>query len=145
MGVPIEASSAFQEGAAQVTPIVGKLKIQIGDYHDHEEFLITSKSLGYDVLLGMPWHHRMQPQPNFRDKSMTLSVKGNKKVCIDASTTGDTIPMVGHVALKGLMKKSISAYLIFVKDSKLVKAENQSFNHAFLSCFNDCVKVGSGR
>ena len=115
-GVPIEASSAFQEGAAQVTPIVGKLKIQIGDYHDHEEFLITSKSLGYDVLLGMPWHHRMQPQPNFRDKSMTLSLKGNKKVCIDASTTGDTIPMVGHVALKGLMKKSISAYLIFVKD-----------------------------
>ncbi|MCO5572079.1 hypothetical protein L7F22_025830 [Adiantum nelumboides] len=110
MGVLIEASSAFEEGAMHVTPIIGKLKIQIGDYNDHEEFLITPKS---DVLLGMPWHHRTQPQPNFRDKTIIVS-------------------------LKRLMKKSIFAYLIFVNDSKHVKAENQPFNHAFLSSFNDC-------
>ena len=34
MGVPIEANAAFEGGTANVTPIIGKLRIQVGDYKD---------------------------------------------------------------------------------------------------------------
>ena len=46
---------AQQMGAeTHVTPIIGKLRIQIGEYVDHEEFLIAPTNEGYDVLLGIP-------------------------------------------------------------------------------------------
>ena len=51
MGVPIEANAAFEGGAANVTPIIGKLRIQVGDYIDKEEFLIAPTSPGYTS-----WH-----------------------------------------------------------------------------------------
>ena len=93
MGVPIEANAAFEGGATNVTPIIGKLHIQVGDYNDKEEFLIAPTSAGYDVLLGMPCHFRVHPMPNYRDKTLTFSFK-NKNVSIDASASGSTIPIV---------------------------------------------------
>ena len=93
MGVPIEANAAFEGGAAHVTPIIGKLRIQVGDYSDKEEFLIAPTSPVYDVLLGMPWYFRVHPMPNFRDKTLTFSFK-NKNIVIDANASGSTIPIV---------------------------------------------------
>ena len=134
-GAPMEANSAFKEGAAKVTPIIGKLRMKIGDYHDSEEFLVTPQATGYDVLLGMPWHYRVDPTPNFRDKTLTLTLK-DKKICIEASTSGSTIPMINHVALKKVMKNSLFAYMVFVRDAK---AENSlSSCHEFLMKYQDC-------
>ena len=141
MGVPIEANAAFEGGTANVTPIIGKLRIQVGDYKDQEEFLIAPISPGYDVLLGMPWHCKVHPMPNFRDKSLSFTFK-NKHVVIDANASGSTIPIVNHIAVKKLIKKSPFAYMIFVKEVNSAKAENcSSLEHsqnAFLMSYQDC-------
>ena len=141
MGVPIEANGAFEGGATHAMPIIGKLRIQVGEYNDKEEFLIAPTSPGYDVLLGMPWHFRVYPMPYYWDKSLSFTFK-NKNVTIDASASGSTIPIVNHVAVNKLIKKSTFAYMIFVKEVNSAKAENGSFlehsNHAFLKKFEDC-------
>ena len=141
MGVPIEANAAFEGGTANVTSIIGKLRIQVGDYKDQEEFLIAPTSPGYDVLLGMPWHCKVHPMPNFRDKTLSFTFK-NKHVVIDANASGSTIPIVNHVATKRLIKKSPFAYMIFVKEVNSAKAENcSSLEHsqnAFLMSYQDC-------
>ena len=41
LGVPIVAESAFMGAQTHVTPAIGKLRMQLGDYQDYEEFLIA--------------------------------------------------------------------------------------------------------
>ena len=45
-GAPMEANSAFKEGAAKVTPIIGKLRMKIGDYQDRG---VPCDSTGYGL------------------------------------------------------------------------------------------------
>eukprot|EP00250_Pteridium_aquilinum_P025507 c30956_g1_i1 orf=2-328(+) len=104
--------------------------MKIKDYHDSEEFLVAPHSSGYDVLLGMPWHYRVDLVSNYRDKTLTLTLK-DKKICIYASPSGSTIPMITHVSIKKAIKRSLFDFMVFVHDAK---AENSplSFQHEFL-------------
>ena len=60
-GAPITADVAFEGLSAEVTPIIGKLRLEIGDYVDHENFVVGEMA-HCDVILGMPWqsYHRLE-------------------------------------------------------------------------------------
>ncbi|MCO5555647.1 hypothetical protein L7F22_009192 [Adiantum nelumboides] len=60
MGPAYTASMAAPRHEGAVTPLIGKLRLQIQGYVGHEEFFIMPLE-GCDVLLGMPWfyNHKM--------------------------------------------------------------------------------------
>ena len=89
----------------------------------------------------MPWHFCVHPLPNFRTKSLTFNIK-DKTYCIDANAFGSTIPIVSHIAIKKVIKKSIFAYLIFAKERDMSMSEHlSSMEHTrlnFLKQYEDC-------
>ena len=54
-----EAGMANPYLESPITPIIGKLRLHIQDMVDHEDFYIMPLS-GCDVLLGMPWLHKVR-------------------------------------------------------------------------------------
>ena len=57
LGTMMNASGAFEGQEVIVTPLIGKLHIQIQSYVDHEEFSV-SPLVNQDVILDSPWFHR---------------------------------------------------------------------------------------
>lgn len=57
MGNIHKASLATPSHSVAITPIIEKLRLQIQDYVDVEDFYIMPLER-CDVLLGMPWFHR---------------------------------------------------------------------------------------
>ena len=84
-------------------------------YVDREDFFISPLQ-HQDVLLGMPWFHRMRAKLSLPDR--VISFKHNdKEVSLKVDEKGHTIPIVSQVSIQKSIKSSCSAYLIFDKDS----------------------------
>ena len=124
LGTPIQASAAFKGKDTNSTPIIGKLNLKIDSYKDSESFLMAPLE-GCDVILGMPWHFKMHPIPDYVQKTLSFEYKGmNHVVTADA---GDWhIPIANHIAIKKEMKKCLSAYLIFARERDV--STSQSFS-----------------
>ena len=71
---------------------------------------------GCDVILGMPWHFKTHPTPDYVKKTLTFEVKG-RKYFVNAATGDWHFSLVNHIAIKKEMKDSVSAYLIFARES----------------------------
>ena len=57
LGTMMNASGPFKGQEVAITPLIGKIHIQIQSYVDHEEFHV-SPLVNKDVILGAPWFHR---------------------------------------------------------------------------------------
>ena len=96
--------------------MIGKLHLHIQNYFDSEDFYI-SPLVHRDVILGMPWFHHLYTKIQFPNKVVTFTHYG-KDYVIKARSKGNTIPLViSSDAVKKVMKKSLLAYIIYVKDS----------------------------
>ncbi|MCO5560432.1 hypothetical protein L7F22_014047 [Adiantum nelumboides] len=115
MGDAMKADGAFIGQDAFVTPLIGKLRLHIQGYVDKEDFFISPLK-HEDVILGAPWFDLLAASIKFPERR--ISFKFNEKnMYIDAQESGNTIPLVYTDAFDKSIKSSISAYMIFVKDS----------------------------
>ena len=81
------------------TPIKGHLNLKIGKYKDKETFLLAPLD-GCDVILGMPWHFRTHPIPDYVEKTLSFNFEG-KPYVINADVGDWQIPIVkNHIAVK---------------------------------------------
>ena len=142
LGVPINSSSAFEGLTTTATPILGKMNLRMSAYKDRESFLLAPIE-GCDVILGMPWHFRTHPIPDYVEKTMTFTHEGKEhKIPADA---GDwAVPIVSHISVKKELKNSVSAYLIFARErkessnSQPLLSHDENVKHKFLEKYEDC-------
>ena len=99
-----------------VVPYIGKLKFQIQGYTDHDTFCIANLD-GSDVILGMPWNHRMNSALYSQRKMVEFKHKG-KTYQLQARVSGDTNPMVSHMQVSRALKDCIQCCLIYVNDKE---------------------------
>ena len=97
MGSLHEATMAVPGLAVPITPIIGKLRIHIQDYVDTEEFFIMPLD-GCDVLLGMPWFHRLKASAQFFEKKIAFTHRG-RNIVLDVQLKGDSVPLVSASAI----------------------------------------------
>ena len=114
MGPALEASGAFKGQQDSVTPLIGKLRLHIQGYVDQEEFYV-SPLLHEDVILGVPWFHRMAAQLMFPDRVISFHHRG-RVFSLSTREKGNTIPVVSHVSIQKAIKSSLFSYMVFVKD-----------------------------
>ena len=114
MGAVHEASLAALGHSVAVTPIIGKLRLHVQGYVDSEDFYIMPLE-GCDVLLGMPWCHRVRAVVDTFNRKISLTHKG-KSIVLDVKLKGESVPVVSASAISSVMKNHISAYLIFAKE-----------------------------
>ena len=114
MGTVHEASLAAPGHSVAVTPIIGKLRLHVQGYVDSEDFYIMPLE-GCDVLLGMPWCHRVKAVVDTFNRKISLTHKG-KSIILDVKLKGESVPVVSASAISSVMKNHISAYLIFAKE-----------------------------
>ena len=144
LGTMMNASGAFEGQEVVVTPLIGKLRVQIQSYVDHEEFSVSPLVVNQDVILGAPWFHRKSTILQFLERFSTFSHK-DKKVVLQVNESGQTILMVNHVQIHKAIKSTVCAYLIFVKDvcdacDNVAKAETkeQKEHMKFLNDYKEC-------
>ena len=92
-------------------------------------------------MLGIPWFHRHSVQLTFPDRVFQFVHKG-KMHKIVAKSRGETIPIVSDKSFSKEIKSTISAYMVFIRDTMTdmsadfnVQDEN---NFQFLNKFKDC-------
>ena len=122
MGSTHEAAMVAPGLSMPVTPIIGKLRIHIQDYVDSEEFYIMPLE-GCDVILGMPWFHRVRAKADFFDRKITFSFRG-RSIVRDVKLKGDSVPVVSTAAISKVIKNHLSAYLVFAKEKQEVEESN---------------------
>ncbi|MCO5573363.1 hypothetical protein L7F22_027132 [Adiantum nelumboides] len=115
MGDAMKADGAFIGQDASDTPLIGKLRLHIQGYVDKEDFFISPLK-HEDVILGTPWFDRLAASIKFHETMISFKFK-EKDMYIIAQESGSTIPLVNNQAFDKSIKSSISAYMIFVKDS----------------------------
>ncbi|MCO5598239.1 hypothetical protein L7F22_052331 [Adiantum nelumboides] len=124
MGYTAEAGLACPGHTEVVTPIIGKLRLHIQSYVDAEEFYIMPLD-GCDVLLGIPWLFRVQGILDAYNKKITVQSRG-KTLILDVKLKGESIPTVSASAISSVMKKHLSAYLVFARMDALKAAGNEA-------------------
>ncbi|MCO5551046.1 hypothetical protein L7F22_004542 [Adiantum nelumboides] len=72
-------------------PYISKLKFELQGFKDEDSFCIADGD-GEDVILGMPWNHKVDLAIYSRKKKVEFTHTG-KKYEIQAGVSGDTIPM----------------------------------------------------
>ena len=72
MGFAMDAKGVFVGQKVPITPLIGKLCIHVQGYVDREDFFI-SPLRHQDVLLGMPWFHKMRAKLSLPDRVISLS------------------------------------------------------------------------
>ncbi|MCO5600345.1 hypothetical protein L7F22_054456 [Adiantum nelumboides] len=115
MGDAMKADGAFIGQDVSVTPLIGKLRLHIQGYVDKEDFFISPLK-HEDVILGAPWFDRLAASIRFPERKISFKFR-EKDMYISAQESGSTIPLVNDQAFDKSIKSSISAYMIFVKDS----------------------------
>ncbi|MCO5604404.1 hypothetical protein L7F22_058569 [Adiantum nelumboides] len=103
LGTPVTSGSAFEGLTTNCPPVQEKLNLRIGMYKDRESFLMAPIE-GCDVILGMPWHYRIHPIPDFVEKTLTLPVE-DKKIIVYADADNWSYPLVSHISVKKELKK----------------------------------------
>ena len=131
MGPPLQALGAFEGQQVPVTPLIGKLHLHIQNYLDSEDFFI-SPLVHQDVILGMPWFHRLYAKIQFPKKIVSFTHNG-REISIKAQHKGNTIPIVTSDSAKKVIKKSLFAYMIHVKDSQSLYVNENSVDVAISS------------
>ena len=140
MDTPVEVHQAVHahdgDTLKTVVPYIGKLKFQMQGYNDQDTFCIANLD-GSDVILGMPWNHRVDSAIYSKKKMVELKNKG-KKYEIHAGVTGDTIPMVSHMQVSKAIKDCVQCCLLYINDMKdNLDAENQE-QIKLLKKYKDC-------
>ena len=102
--------------------MTGKQCLHINNYSDSEDFFVSPLQT-QDVVLGVPWFHRVYACLKFPKKLANIS-HGGRVSTFQASSKGNTILLVTNDALKKVMKKSLFAYLIYVKDPPTPNVSN---------------------
>ncbi|MCO5547867.1 hypothetical protein L7F22_001319 [Adiantum nelumboides] len=115
MGNAMKADGAFINQEVYVTPLIGKLRFHIQGYVDKEDFFISPLK-HEDVILGAPWFDRLAASIKFPEMKISFKFR-EKDMYINAQESGSSIPLVNDQAFDKSIKSSISAYMIFVKDS----------------------------
>ncbi|MCO5608596.1 hypothetical protein L7F22_062809 [Adiantum nelumboides] len=115
MGDAMKADGAFINQEVSVTPLIGKLRLHIQGYVDKEDFFISPLK-HEDVILGAPWFDRLAASIKFPERKISFKFR-EKDMYINAQESGSSIPLVNDQAFDKSIKSSISAYMIFVKDS----------------------------
>ena len=119
-----------------VVPYTGKLKFQMQGYNDQDTFCIANLD-GSDVILRMPWNHRVDSAIYSKKKMVELKNKG-KKYEIHVGVTGDTIPMVSHMQVSKAIKDCVQCCLLYINDMKdNLDTENQE-QIKLLKKYKDC-------
>ena len=126
MGTPLEATGAFKGQPVPITPLIGELRLHIDNYSDTEEFYVSPLE-HEDVILGTPWFHRLYAKMKFPERTVTFTHMG-REFTIQAQAKGNTIPIVSNDAIKKVMKKSLFAYMVYVKDSPSNNVVSKSVN-----------------
>ncbi|MCO5578132.1 hypothetical protein L7F22_031970 [Adiantum nelumboides] len=145
MGYTTEAGLACPGHTEAVTPIIGKLRLHIQSYVDVEEFYIMPLD-GCDVLLGIPWLFRVQGIMDAYNKKITVQSRG-KTLIQDIKLKGESIPTVSASAITSVMKKHLSAYLVFAREVSDCDESNLSVldkeRSMFLQQYSDCFSDSS--
>ncbi|MCO5595762.1 hypothetical protein L7F22_049810 [Adiantum nelumboides] len=115
MGDAMKADGAFINQEVSVTPLIGKLRLHIQGYVDKEDFFISPLK-HEDVILRAPWFDRLAASIKFLERKISFKFR-EKDMYINAQESGSSIPLVNDQAFDKSIKSSISAYMIFVKDS----------------------------
>ncbi|MCO5576983.1 hypothetical protein L7F22_030804 [Adiantum nelumboides] len=115
MGDAMKTDGAFINQEVFVTPLIGKLRLHIQEYVDKEDFFISPLK-HEDVILGAPWFDRLATSIKFPERKISFKFR-EKDMYINAQESGSSIPLVNDQAFDKSIKSSISAYMIFVKDS----------------------------
>ncbi|MCO5570675.1 hypothetical protein L7F22_024402 [Adiantum nelumboides] len=115
MGDAMKADGAFINQEVSVTPLIGKLRLHIQGYVDKEDFFISPLK-HEDVILGAPWFDRLATSIKFPERKISFKFR-EKDMYINAQESGSSIPLVNDQAFDKSIKSSVSAYMIFVKDS----------------------------
>ncbi|MCO5594355.1 hypothetical protein L7F22_048385 [Adiantum nelumboides] len=113
MGDAMKADGAFIN--QEVSPLIGKLRLQIQGYVDKEDFFISALK-HEDVILGAPWFDRLATSIKFLERKISFKFR-EKDMYINAQESGSSIPLVNDQAFDKSIKSSVSAHMIFVKDS----------------------------
>ncbi|MCO5603006.1 hypothetical protein L7F22_057148 [Adiantum nelumboides] len=114
MGDAMKANGAFINQEVSVTPLIEKLRLHIQGYVDKEDFFISPLK-HEDVILGAPWFDRLA-SIKFPERKISFKFR-EKDMYINAQESGSSIPLVNDQAFDKSIKSSVSAYMIFVKDS----------------------------
>ncbi|MCO5574932.1 hypothetical protein L7F22_028727 [Adiantum nelumboides] len=115
MGDAMKADGAFINQEVSVTPLIGKLRLHIQGYVDKKDFFISPLK-HEDVILGAPWFDCLAASIKFPERKISFKLR-EKDMYINAQESGSSIPLVNDQAFDKSIKSSISAYMIFVKDS----------------------------
>ena len=72
---------------------------------------------GCDVLLVMPWCHKVKAILDTFNRKITVTHR-NKEHILDVRLKGESISLVSASAISRVMNKHLSAYLVFVKEKQ---------------------------
>ncbi|MCO5589307.1 hypothetical protein L7F22_043273 [Adiantum nelumboides] len=140
MGYTAEAGLACPGHTKAVTPIIGKLRLHIESYVVAEEFYIMPLD-GCDVLLGIPWLFRVQGIMDAYNRKIIVQSK-EKTLILDENLKGESIPTISTSAITSVMKKHLSAYLVFAREVSDCEESNLSVldkeRSMFLQQYSDC-------
>ena len=131
MGPPLQALEAFEGQQVLVTALIGKLRLHIQNYSDSKDFFI-SPLFHQDVILGMPWFHHLYAKIQFPKKIVSFTHNG-REISMKAQHKGNTILIVTSDSAKKVIKKSLFAYMIHVKDSQSLHVNENPVDVAFSS------------
>ena len=150
MGYAMDAKGAFVGQKVSVKPLIGKLRIHVQGYVDWEDFFISPLQ-HQDVLLGMPWFHRMRAKLSLPNRVISFKYD-DKEVSLKVDEKGHTIPIVSQVSLHKSMKSAAFAYMVFVKDKSesatsfsnnnnlsQEEIEQKVFLDEFFDCFTNSI------
>ncbi|MCO5571737.1 hypothetical protein L7F22_025485 [Adiantum nelumboides] len=115
MGDAMKADGAFINQEVSATPLIGKLRLHIQGYVDKEDFFISPLK-HEDVILGAPWFDCLAASIKFLERKISFKFR-EKDMYINTQELGSSIPLVNDQAFDKSIKSSVSAYMIFVKDS----------------------------
>ncbi|MCO5580468.1 hypothetical protein L7F22_034336 [Adiantum nelumboides] len=115
MGDAMKADGAFINQEVSITPLIGKLRLHIQGYVDKKDFFISPLK-HEDVILGAPWFDCLAVSIKFPERKISFKFR-EKDMYINAQEWGSSIPLVNDQAFDKSIKSSVSAYMIFVKDS----------------------------
>lgn len=90
-GDPISVDARVEGPLTTVTPLTGKFCVEIGDYIDHETFVLGEMA-HCDVMLGMPWCRKSEPSIDRARNKLRFLING-KDITLDVKDEGNLVPM----------------------------------------------------
>ena len=112
----MKVNGAFKGQEVLATLLIGKLRLHIQAYADKEDFFISLLK-HKDVIIGAPWFDCMAACMKFAERKVLFTYRG-KDMSLEVKSAGNTIPIVRTQAFDKVIMKSLSCYMIFVKQNR---------------------------